>query len=125
MFDFAPSKAAGPSNLTTHLTVTIPQDLYQNLSASAWEAQRTLSDFIASGLREWLEFHGEYALDALNGLPEEDVDGAGERLTVALPLSIKAVLTSQGSRAQRDLVARLLRQLVTVEAPDANLPPVA
>lgn len=122
MFNAAPSKLAGASSPTT---VTIPQDLYADLSASAWDEQVSLSEFISEGMRVWLDFHGEWALDALNGAPEEDLDGEGERLTVALPLSIKAVLTSQGSRAQRDLVARLLRQLVTVEAPDTNLPPVA
>ena len=85
----------------------------------------TLSDFVAEQLAEWLDTHGTRAHAVLAASPKEDLSGPCAKLEVALPTVLRlrgALGKVYGERLRREMLVRLMRQLVTFSMSDDLLP---
>lgn len=121
-----PFQLAGSVSIA-YLRLDVPDQLFADLIASSWGERLTLSDYIAEQLAEWLDTHGNRAHAVLAAAPKEDLSGPCAKLEVALPTVLKLRLRGAlgkvyGERLRRELLVRLMRQLVTFSMSDDLLP---
>lgn len=121
-----PFSRAGAASVAW-LRLDVPDQLYADLIASAWGERLKLNTFIAEQLAEWLNTHEGRAHTTLAAAQEEDLSGPCAKLEVALPTLLKLRLNGSlrkvyGERLRREMLVRLMRQLVTFHVNGDLLP---